>query len=165
MYSNEDPGGVTFFEFITNDYHKIKTKTFKGICFNEDVFHDTIIKLHKHFDNSHYSPEFFEKYTHSALRMNMIREKLFFRNSMTKYVNTFEELDFRQSNDCIEKDIDFCLIMESISKRFGENYSMLYMDWLAGYDIKESMEKHNIKSGYHYIKKINEFVKKELFEI
>lgn len=164
MYSDEDPGGVTFFEFISNDYHKIKCqmKTVKGTYFNEDVFHDTIMKLHKHFDECHYSPEFFERYLYSAFRINTTREKLFFRNLMTNYVDNIEEIDFCKSNDLIEKDIDFSLIMELISKHFGKKHSMFYMDWLSGYDINESMKKHNVKSGYYYIKKINAFVKKEL---
>lgn len=51
MNSDEDPEGITFFEFINDNYNQEKNKLknlcgkFNTILFDEDIFHDTIIKV------------------------------------------------------------------------------------------------------------------------
>lgn len=164
MNNDEEPGGITFLEFMGNnyDYEKKKLKNiyrkFNTILFDEDIFHDTIIKVNDIIDCHHYSKDVYEKYMCTSFRTNLIREKLYHRNSMTEHTFDFKGIEpFTYSY--VDSMIDFDMVINTLNRKFGEKLTLFYIDWLSGYDINDAMRKHDIHSGYYYIKKITSFIR------
>ena len=160
MRNDEDPGGVVFLDFISNHYHEMKSKLqklYKSFVFSEDVFHDTIIKMHKIFETKKCAPEIFIKYMCSAFKTNMLRERSFFRNAKTDTMTDFG-CNEPYEHGYTETFIDVSLMEDHLRKKFGNTLTNAYMDWLSGYEIKEIMETHNINSGYYHIKKMTKYI-------
>lgn len=164
MISKEDPNGMSFMDFIGKNYYIEKSKlqklcnSFNSLLFDEDIFHDTILKVNDIIDTKHYSEEVYDKYMKTSFRTNLIRDKLYHRNSMTDHTFSFEGIE-PYTYSYVESTIDFNLVIELLNKVFGEELTLFYIDWLSGYDINEAMKKHNINSGYYYIKKITSFIR------
>lgn len=164
MNSDEDPEGITFFEFINNNYDQEKNKLknlcgkFNTILFDEDIFHDTIIKVNDIIDCHHYSKDVYEKYMCSSFRTNLVREKLYHRNSMAEHTFNFEGIE-PFTHPYVDSIIDLDIVINILNKKFGKGLTLFYIDWLSGYDIKEAMKKHNVNSGYYYIEKITSFIR------
>lgn len=160
MCTDGDPGGVVFLDFISNNYYELKSKlqkNYKSFIFSEDVFHDTIIKMHKIFETKKCAPEIFIKYLHCAFRTNMSREQKFFRNYKTDIVDNFEQIE-PYNLDYIETTLDIKFIEEQLRENFGDKLTDAYMDLLAGYTKREIMEIHNIKSVYYHMDKMTDFI-------
>ena len=81
----------TFLNYIGDNYDKVKRNLLK-LCngfneelFDEDIFHDTIIKIDKHLGKKLLNDCEYEKYMCKSFRTNLVREKLYHRNSKTDY--------------------------------------------------------------------------------
>lgn len=164
MNDSDEPGGQSFMEYIAENYYYEKSKLkklclqFNDLLFDEDIFHDTIISVSESIKSRRFTPEQYDAYMSKSFRTNLIREKLYHRNSKTEHGFNFETI--RPCTDSyVESTIDFDLVIEIMNQSFGKTLTLFYIDWLSGYDIKESMQRHDIKSGYYYIKKITDFIR------
>lgn len=155
---------ISFLDFIEKNYYVEKEKLknicgkFNSLLFDEDVFHDTIIKVNETISNKRYSPEVYDKYMKVSFRTNLIREKLYHRNSMTEHTFNFEGCE-PYTYSYVESTIDFNMVIDLLKRKFGEKITLFYIDWLSGYDINTSMKKNHINSGYYYVKKITNFIR------
>lgn len=155
---------TTFMTYIEKNYELIKRKLkrvhngYKEVLFDEDIFQDTILKANESLKEKQFPKEVFEKYFCESFKRNLLREKLYHFNSMTDKVYDFEDIDI-SDNKFIESEIDFKLVVEILTKEFGDKFAEIYIDWLKGYKVKELIEKYDVKSCYYHINKMNDFIK------
>lgn len=151
-------------EYINNQYENIKKmlkKEYRKIEsseFDEDIFHETLIKCIDIFKNKEtFDDNEFKAYLTASFKTNVIRDKQYHVNSMKSDVN-IENID----NNAIYKDnIDFSLVIEDIKITFGyENYEK-FMDWLENKSIQEINETYNCKNSRYIIDKIRNYIKNE----
>ena len=156
--------GINFMNYIEENYDALKRKLkrvhngYKEVLFDEDVFQDTILKVNESLKDRQLSKEVFEKYFCESFKRNLLREKLYHFNSMTDKVYDFEGIDIVEEK-FIESEIDFKLVVETLSEEYGEKLTEIYIDWLKGYKVKELIKKYGVKSCYYHINKMNEFIK------
>lgn len=155
----------TFLNYIGDNYNEVKLSLnnlcngFNKILFDEDIFHDTIIKVDKILDKKILPENDYEKYMHRSFRTNLVRDKLYHRNSMTNHTFDFSEYKIPFTEEYVEHTIDFNNVIKILDKKFGMTLTKAYIDWLSGYSIKDIMYKYEIESGYYYIKKMTEFIR------
>lgn len=159
-YKKDDP---SFMNYLADNYNIVKKKLqilcngYNEILFDEDVFHDTIIKVNnillKPLNNDSY-----EKYLCKSFRTNLVRDKLYFRNSMTEHTFDFEGIE-PYTFSYVESTIDFENVIKILDKKFGINLTKFYIDWLSGYSVKEAMVKDCVDSGYYYIKLMTNYIR------
>ena len=155
----------TFLNYIGDNYDKVKRNLLK-LCngfneelFDEDIFHDTIIKIDKHLGKKLLNDCEYEKYMCKSFRTNLVREKLYHRNSKTDHMFDFSQYNQPFTKDYVEHTIDFNMVLKLLNQKFGLKLARAYIDWLSGYNIKEVMIKYEIDSGYYWVKKITNFIR------
>lgn len=155
----------TFINYIGDNYDIVKYKlskicsNFNGILFDEDIFHDTIIKIDDRLGKKILNDNEYEKYMFKSFRTNLVRDKLYHRNCMTTHTFDISEYETPYTLKYVEHTIDFGLVIKILDKKFGETLTRAYIDWLSGYTIKEVMDKHDIDSGYYYIKQMTNYIR------
>lgn len=155
----------TFLNYIGDNYDKVKSNltklcsNFNNYLFDEDIFHDTIIKVEKNLGKKILLPDEYEKYMCKSFRTNLVRDKLYHRNSMTDHTFDFEGYDIPYTMNYVEHTIDFGLVIQILDKKFGMRLTRAFIDWLSGYSIKEIMDMHDIDSGYYYIKQMVNYIR------
>lgn len=156
----EEEDKQTFMEYIGDNYYSVKTKLsdickgFNSILFDEDVFHDTIIKIDGKLLKDRFSRDLFEKYMCKSFRTNLVREKMYHRNSMTDYVCSFNGIE-PYTMPYVLQTIDFKIVISTLDKKFGHSYTRAYVDWLSGFPIGEL----GIDSPYYHIRKMTEYIR------
>ena len=155
----------TFLNYIGNNYDNVKRNLLK-LCsgfneelFDEDIFHDTIIKIDKNLGKKLLNDCEYEKYMCKSFRTNLVRDKLYHRNSKTEHLFDFSQYDQPFTKDYVEHTIDFNMVLNLLYQNFGLKMARAYIDWLSGYNIKEVMIKYEIDSGYYWVKKITNFIR------
>lgn len=155
----------TFLNYIGDNYDNVKGNLitlcngFNNVLFDEDIFHDTIIKVDEKLGKNKLPNIDYEKYMCKSFRTNLIREKLYHRNSMTDHTFDFSECKIPFTIDYVEHTVDFGSLIQILHKKFGMKLTLAYIDWLSGYSIKEVMIKHEIDSGYYYMKQITNYLR------
>lgn len=155
----------TFLDYIGKNYYDVKLNLnklcnrFNNLLFDEDVFHDTIIKVDENLGKKLLSDKDYEKYVCKSFRTNLVREKLYHRNSMTNHTFDFSEYNIPFTLDYVEHTIDFNMVINILDKKFGMTLTKAYIDWLSGYSIKDIMVKYEIDSGYYHIKKMTDYIR------
>lgn len=155
----------TFLNYIGDNYDKVKLNLnklcngFNNILFDEDIFHDTIIKVDENLGKKILKPTDYEKYMCKSFRTNLVRDKLYHRNSMTNHTFDFAEYEIPFTIDYVEHTIDFGMVINILDKKFGQRLTRAYIDWLSGYTIKEVMDKHDLDSGYYHIKQMTNYIR------
>lgn len=164
MNEHSDPDNMSFMEFIGDNYYQEKSKLqklcngYNSILFDEDIFHDTIIKVNDVIDTKHYSPEVYDRYINKSFRTNLVRDKLYHRNSKTEHTFDFSSIE-PYTYSYVESTIDFGNVINILTEKFGYKLTLFYIDWLSGFNIKEAMEKNNVDSGYYYVKQITDYIR------
>lgn len=154
--------------FISQNYELIK-KTLKkelrknrNLEFDEDVFHDTILKcMEKHSDMKFNNEEEFLSYIIVSFKTNLKREKLYAYNA-TKYDGEIDltNLDIKDTN-YNKNNIDIDIILDKIEKEFGEDIANKAYDWIiCQLTIKEINEKYNCKNARYIIDKVKDFIER-----
>lgn len=100
----------------------------------------------------------YDAYMEKSFRTNLIREMLYHRNSKTDHGFNFDIIQ-PYTDSYIESVIDFDMVIEIMNNSFGKSLTLFYIDWLSGYDIKEAMKRHNVKSGYYHINRMTNFIR------
>lgn len=156
----------TFMNYIGDNYNDVKfnlnklCNCFNDILFDEDIFHDTIMKADSTLGQKNLTPNEYERYMYKSFRTNLVRDKLYYRSSMPHH--SFDlGLEYKMpfTEDYVEHTIDFNSAIKILDKKFGMRMTKAYIDWLSGYSIKDVMIKHEIDSGYYHIKKMTEYIR------
>lgn len=150
-------------KYINNHYNEIKRtlkKEYRKLNtsdFDEDIFHETLIKCIEIFETKEtFNENDFMPYIITAFKTNVIRSAQYFSNSMKS--NTDVENINVETNNKI--DIDFNLILNDVKNTFGyENYEK-FMDWIENKSIKEINENYNCNNSRYIIDKIRNYINK-----
>lgn len=151
-----------------NDYVNINYKSLykmlnyewrkmESIEFNEDIFHETLIKCMDKFNDKKFNENEFKAYITTSFKMNIIREKQYHVNLM-KSDTDVETLNYFITNNF---NCDFHIIMDGIKEKFGKLNYEKFLDWLENKTIKEINEKYKCNNTRYLIDKIKIFVKNE----
>ena len=135
---------------------RIEWKKMKICDFNIDIFHDTLLKcIVKFNDNTDFND--FIPYFIKAFRINVIREDAYHYKS--KRIDNSPMINEPLSNQDIETQIDFNLILCDVCERFGREYCNIFEDWLSGFTIKELNEMYLHINVRYVIDKIRLYLK------
>lgn len=155
---------MTFMQYMGDNYYNIKNKLqllcngFNDVLFDEDIFHDTIIKVDTAIDTKRFDKSVYEKYMCKSFRTNLVRDKLYHRNSMTDHPESWDGIE-PYTLPYVEHTIDFGYVIKILNKSFGVTLTKAYIDWLSGYTVKEIANNYDLDSGYYYITKMTNFIR------
>ena len=148
-------------EFISANYNKIKTTLKKEWhkleteAFDEDVFHDTLIKCMEQLKDKELPSSEIISYIVAAFKTNTIREKSY---AFNKY-KADDEIDTIRIETTPRNDIDFNFILSEVCQKFGKSDYEVFLDWLDGMTIKELNEKYNKTNLRYVIERIKKYIK------
>lgn len=128
-------------------YHKTE--------FDEDLFHDTIIKCMEQLDSKELTKNEIISYIVSSFKTNMLRDTKYARNSKKTEDDAYSILIPINDKD----KIDIGMVKDNIYKIFGEDKSNMFSDWLSGMTIKEINEKYDTKKARYIIDDIKAYIK------
>ena len=155
MYNND------LNQFINTNYHnlykmlKYEWRKMESSEFDEDIFHDTLIKCMDKFNDRKFDENEFKAYITSSFKMNVIRSKQYYDVSM-KSDTDVETLD---STVTMQINCDFNTIINDIKEKFGNESCEKFLDWLEDKSIKEINEMYNCKNSRYLIDKIKDYIK------
>ena len=146
--------------YIEANYDNIKTLIkkewykMKHIKFDEDIFHNTLIKCMEKFNSPNFNENDFMAYLVSSFKTNTIREDSYFTNSKRddKDVMTIKKEIF---DNC---SIDIDNLLSDICETFNREYCDILIDWLDGCTIKELNQLYNKKNCRYIIDKIRKYI-------
>lgn len=143
-------------KMLKYEWRKMETSEF-----DEDIFHDTLLKCMDKFNNvDKFDENEFKAYITSAFKMNVIRSKQYYDVSM-KSDTDVETID---STITMSFNCDFNIIIEDVKEKFGKENCEKFLDWLEDKSIKEINEIYNCKNTRYIIDKIREYIKNEYNE-
>lgn len=154
-------------KYIDSNYNSIRKilyniwRTMDNDDFNEDIFHDTLIKCMDKFNNKQFIEEEFKAYIIASFKMNVIRSKQYFNVAM-KSNEDIENINTILSD---KFNVDFNIIIEDVKRKFGQNNCGKFMDWLENKSIKEINEIYNCNNTRYLIDKIKSYIKKTYKDI
>lgn len=152
--------------FIGNNYELIK-KTLKkelrknrNLEFDEDVFHDTLLKCIEKYDELKFqNDDEFIAYIIVSFKTNLKRDKLYAVNAK-RYDGEIEDFDSTFEYDEPKLNMDTNILIEKINKVFGEDTKNKMVDWLINQlTIKEINKKYNCNNARYTIDKVKEYIK------
>lgn len=134
---------------LQKEWFKMKRKEF-----NEDVFHDTLLKCMKKFETKKFIEKEFMAYTVRSFQTNVLRYNLYFENSKrdSKEVTSIK----KEISD--NETIDFGLLYKKITTKYSQEYCNIFIDWIDGNTIKELNKKYNRKNCRYIIDKVKRFI-------
>lgn len=148
-------------QFINTNYHnlykmlKYEWRKMETSEFDEDIFHDTLIKCMDKFNDRKFDENEFKAYITSSFKMNVIRSKQYYDVSM-KSDTDVETLDYTVT---MQFNCDFNTIIKDIKEKFGNESCEKFLDWLEDKSIKEINEMYNCKNSRYLIDKIKDYIK------
>ena len=123
--------------------------------FDEDIFHDTLLKCMDKFNTDDFNEDEFMPYITTAFKMNVIRSHQYHDVAMrsdTEIENVNEVIDDKHN-------IDYSIIIDDIKNKFGEDSCNKFLDWLDDKSIKEINETYECNNSRYLIDKIKEYIK------
>ena len=149
--------------FINENYNSLKSmmkrewRKLESTSFDEDIFHDTLLKCMDKFEEKEFNENDFKAYLTQSFKINVVRERLYYNNNMRS--DTDVEIIEKETFDVSYIDVN--TILENVKSKFGnENYEK-FLDWLDDKSIKEINEKHYCNNSRYIIDKIKDFIKKK----
>ncbi len=154
-----------FINFINDNYDYIKNKisTVSKTKFNEDVFHDTIIKCYNLLiDDKINVPKESDAlaYLYTAYKLNIYRYRLYSNNKPKLEIEeTYKIYDNDSECKC-----DIALIFENLNKKFSKDIIEVYFEYVLGSSINHLQEKYKIKNLKYKFKNITAYIKNKWSE-
>ena len=151
-----------YLDYISKNYFTIRDRVNKESLklfrceLDEDVFHDTLLKCDKKYENSEINDHQIINYIFVSYKTNYLRELEYARNKNKEdvEVNDLELLD----RDC---DLtDYTTIKDLIINKFGEHEWDLFEEYISGDSISDISKNHKEKGLYYRFNKIKLFTKK-----
>ena len=134
---------------LKKEWYKMKHKSF-----DDDIFHNTLLKCMDKFNSSNFIENDFIAYLVSSFKTNVIREDNYFVNSTkdNKDVATIKKEVF---DNCT---IDYENLLIDICENFNKEYANILEDWLNGCTIKELNQLYNKKNCRYIVDKIRKYI-------
>lgn len=148
------------FNYINHNYNKIKTLLkkewykIKQTQFDDDIFHDTLLKCIEKFDNTNFVESEFMAYIVRSFQNNTLRNDMYFINTKRdeKEITTIKQtIEYKDS-------IDIDMLYNNISSKFSLVYCKIFSDWLEGRTIKDLNQKYNKTNCRYIIDKIKQYI-------
>lgn len=152
--------------YINDNYDKFKCllmaewRKYSKMQFNEDIFHDTLLKCIERFSNeTDKTDNDFKAYLVAAFKNNIFRDGAYHRNmkNVDMEVNSFKIPVNLTSN------LDIDLIIKSIEKVFDKTYALQFEDWINGSTIQQINQKYNCTNARYNIDRMLKFCKKNFY--
>lgn len=155
-------GATTTINYVvSNSYNRIRTcaknewKKYHASTFDEDLFHDTIIKCMETLDKKELQENEIMAYINSSFKTNILRDTQYARN-----IKKNEDDPYQIVIPISDKPkIDIDIVREDIANVFTESESDMFNDWLDGMTIKEINEKYESSKARYIIDRIKEYIK------
>ena len=134
----------TISKLIGGKYYEIKSlltslSKRRHECFDEDLFHTTLLNCMKVLGETEMEEREIIGYIIKAFQSNEIREYFYFRNLLRVDLDVqYEENELTPSEE-----LDYKMIIEKITKIFGQKDSEQFQLWLEGYCVREIEERYN----------------------
>lgn len=133
--------GRKFLEFVAQNDKKLRNNLRKNITFNkelfEDVYQDSIIKVYNSIVKNNKEIEDFEQYFFISSKFNFILKQNAERERLKKLVNIDdlihhddEDIEFEEVNE-VKTETVFEELIEMITKKFGEENTLIYFDYMS----------------------------------
>ena len=135
---------------LRNEWRKMKNTQ----SFNEDIFHDTLMKCMERFNDEEFDENIFRAYLVSSFKTNVYRERLYHFNSCRCDAD-IEKLDIFEKE---RVSIDYNIIMDDVFSKFGSDNYNKFIDWTEGSTIKELNEKYGVNNCRYVIDKIKDYI-------
>lgn len=152
---------ANFSDFISKNYTLIKKTLKKGLPtykFNEDLFHDTLLKC---IDiNKEMNDKEMLNYIFMAFKTNLYRETLYMRNILMDGI-TDEEYNIPIFRDETPK-IDLIKIYEILKVNFDSTEILYFKKWTEGYSVREIEELEHTNGITYKINRIRKFIKDKI---
>jgi hypothetical protein len=157
---------ATIEEFITSEYKKLKSLSMriwynmKNGDFNEDVFHDTLVRCMESLKEKELEHNEYLMYFASSFKRNSIRN--------TKYAcnKNKEDIDINTHDipHTYYDTMDYDWMMSKLEVEFGKDNMLIFNDWIDGNTVNELNEKHSRTNCRYLIDKMRQYAKRELVE-
>ena len=146
----------SIYKMLKYEWRKMETSDF-----NEDIFHETLIKCMDKFNERQFDENEFKAYITSSFKMNVIRNKQYHNVSMKS------DTDVETLDSCIANkfNCDFNIIIEDIKDTFGDENCEKFLDWLENKSIKEINETYKCNNSRYLIDKIRNYVKEKYNDV
>lgn len=147
--------------YINANYDNLKrllkgewNKMYKNKPFDEDIFHDTLLRCIERFkEETTKNENDFKAYLVASFKNNLFRESVYHRN--TKCVD--EDVESFKIPVQQHTFLDYDIIMDAVEKAFDKSYVAQFEDWLNGMTIQKLNEKYNCTNARYNISRILKF--------
>lgn len=146
----------SIYKMLKYEWRKMETSEF-----DEDMFHETLMKCMDKFNDKDFNENEFKAYITSSFKMNVIRSKQYFNVSMRSDTD-IETIDSTIVN---KFNCDFNIIIEDVKEKFGVENCEKFLDWLEDKSIKKINEYYNCKNTRYLIDKIRSYVKEKYKDV
>ena len=160
---------VTVKEFINNEYTLLKKnakyewRRKSNEVFNEDIFHDTLLKCLTHLQNKEMTKEELMAYFIGAFQMNCLRENNYACNSK-KSEEDINNINIDGETTISSLSIDYKIILKKIEILFGKDYKEIFQLSMEGLSVKEITEATKYKTVRYKLDTIKNWLKKQYKE-
>jgi len=145
-----------FMEYMGKNYTSIKKQLQQYKNFDEDVFHNTIIRCNEIADENvlkFRSPNDMYRYFIGAYKTNLLREKMYYYQ---KNVTHPDEMTDNGAETGADAAVDITIINDDIRLTFGERLQQAYMRYVTENTSIAKLQKElgikNLKQRFHDIK-------------
>lgn len=153
-------------EFISKEYTLLKKnakyewRRKSNDEFNEDVFHDTLVKCISQLNDKLMTKEELIAYFVGAFQINCLRENMYACNSK-RSDEEVEGINIDGETTIKSLSIDYKMILKKIQLVFGEEYEKIFKLSMEGYSVKEITEETNYKTVRYKLDVIKNWIKKK----
>ena len=152
-------------DFIDKEYTLLK-KTAKyewrrksNEEFNEDIFHDTLVKCITHLEDKTMTKEEIIAYFVGAFQINCLRENMYACNSK-RSEEEIGDIEIDGETTISSLSMDYKIILKKIEIIFGKEYKEIFKMSMEGYSVKEITEETNYKTVRYKLDTMKNWIKK-----
>lgn len=155
-----------FMEMVAKHYNEIK-KTFiinvqaLKMEFNEDIFHDTILKCSATYKDDIKDFKKIKAYLWVSYKINVLNKL-----QRTKHMENIDELEgFDIIDDIYIPEIDeiFDIVREELTNKFGEFSTNIWLEHIImEKEYEEIEEEYGINNVHYLFKKIRKYIRTEI---
>ena len=156
-------------EFISEEYTLLKKsakyewRRKSNEVFNEDIFHDTLVKCIYQLNDKLMTKEELTAYFVGAFQMNCLRENNYACNSK-KSDEDINNINIDGETTISSLNIDYEMILKRIENIFGKDYREIFQLSMEGLSVKEITETTSYKSVRYKLDTVKNWLKKQYKE-
>lgn len=177
-----------FLSFVSRNYDRLKTKMVKycvskGVVFDEDVYSDTILKIHDKIEKEGMTDETengYENYIFMSFRTNILRERQYSRNKSSddnidqesigelydRYYNGVNDSSVVKLAKDLRTDYRTLQVLLLVEKNFTpEQYYLFKLKFLEQLTYKELAERTGVKDARNKVLAVLQWLRENANEI